>query len=183
MKPKLFQKIGEDMKSGIPVEVEIGYGAVIIDHDFLKLLNKEFGGGKGSFHTDEVCETINSYDSPKPCSCGSSEPLFVRLNNKKAKNPAELEKMAEDFNYFSEKFRGMFWKTYVNIKDKKGEGLCNWDIGSSYEKLIGPEISLMDDTSCGFDYYDSPTKALKNAIRECPSHGKTCKYLRRVSKS
>ncbi|MFZ3076863.1 MAG: hypothetical protein WA139_00210 [Candidatus Aenigmatarchaeota archaeon] len=183
MKPKLFQKIAEDMKSGIPVEVEIGYGAVSIDHDFLKLLNKEFGGGKGSFHNDENCEAINYYRNLKPCSCGSSEPLFVMLNNNKAKTSGELERMAEDFNYFSKKFPGMWWQSYVNIKGEKGQSLCNWNIGSSYEKLTSPEISLMDNTSCGFYYDDSPTKTLKTAIRNCPSHGKTCKYLRKISKS
>ncbi len=183
MKPKLFQKIAEDMKSGIPIKAEIGYGAVSIDPDFLKLLNKEFGGGRGSFHTDENCEAINYYTKPKPCSCVSSEPLFIKLNNSKAKNTGELKKVVEDINYFSRKFPDMFWNIYVNIKDKKGEELCTWHIGSSYEKIERSEVDLMDDTSCGFYYDNSPTSALKTAIRNCPSHGKTCKYLRRVSKS
>jgi len=180
MKPKLFQKIAEDMNSGIPIEVEIGYGAIITDPDFLKLLNKEFGGGKGSFHSDDNCNAVY-YTTPKPCSCGNHNSLFIKLNNKKSASPAELEKLAEDFNYFSKKFPGIWWQSYVNINDEKGHSLCNWDIGSSYEKLTSPEISLMDDTSCGFYYDDSPTSELKTAIKNCPSHGKTCKYLRRIS--
>ncbi len=182
MKPKLFQKIADDMKSGIPINMEISYGAISIDSDFLKLLNKEFSGGKGSFHSDEDCDAI-VYTTPKPCSCGSSESLIIDLKDNKAENIGELEKMTDDFNYFSKKFRGMFWQSYVNIKDEKGHNLCNWSIGSSYEKLDRSEISLLDDTSCGFYYDDSPTKTLKTAIRNCPSHGKTCKYLRMFSEA
>lgn len=182
MKPKLFQKIAEDMKSGIPIKMEIGYGAIEIDSDFLKMLNKEFGGERGSFHTDENCDAI-VYTKPKPCSCSSSESLIINPKNKKAANPVELEKMADNFDYFSKKFRGMFWQSYVNIKDEKGDNLCSWNIGSSYEKIERSEVSLSDDTSCGFYYDDSPTKTLKTAIRNCPSHGKTCKYLRMFSEA
>lgn len=180
MKPKFFQKIAEDMKSGIPIKVEIEYGAITTDIDFLKLLNKEFSGGKGSFHSDEDCDTFR-YTTPKPCSCNSYESLNINLKNKKAANLVELRKMAGDFDYFSKKFRGMFWQSYVNIKDEKGDNLCSWNIGSSYEKLTRPEISLLNDTSCDFYYDNSPSNALKTAIRKCPSHGKTCKYLRRIS--
>lgn len=164
MKPKIFQKIQDDMECEIPIKIEITYGAIAVDSDFLNLLNRELSDGRGTFHTDEYC-------NEKPCSCESTESLIIKLKHDEATNINELKRLEEGLDYFNRKFRDVFWKSYVSLKDKQNSELCAWNIGSSkYNELARSEIDLLIDTNC-----------TKTTMRKCSSNGKTCEYLRRIS--